>query len=89
MGEKPYTELTYYLYSFDVCLIPFKVLDLTNATNPVKLYEYLCAGKPVVADRQLDKYICAVGVRTHGTHEYFRHGGILQYVLRNMMKEAA
>jgi GT2 family glycosyltransferase len=49
VGEKPYTELTYYLYSFDVCLIPFKVLDLTNATNPVKLYEYLCAGKPVVA----------------------------------------
>jgi len=49
LGEKPYGELTHYLYAFDVCLIPFKVVDLTRATNPVKVYEYLCAGKPVVA----------------------------------------
>ncbi|MSP00084.1 MAG: glycosyltransferase [Acetobacteraceae bacterium] len=49
LGEKPYHELTRYLYSFDVCLIPFKIVDLTRATNPVKIYEYLCAGKPVVA----------------------------------------
>jgi GT2 family glycosyltransferase/glycosyltransferase involved in cell wall biosynthesis len=49
LGEKPYDELTHYLYAFDVCLIPFKVVDLTRATNPVKVYEYLCAGKPVVA----------------------------------------
>ena len=44
LGEKPYAELTHYLYAFDVCLIPFKVVDLTRATNPVKVYEYLCAG---------------------------------------------
>jgi GT2 family glycosyltransferase/glycosyltransferase involved in cell wall biosynthesis len=49
LGEKPYVELTHYLYAFDVCLIPFKLTDLTRATNPVKIYEYLCAGKPVVA----------------------------------------
>jgi GT2 family glycosyltransferase/glycosyltransferase involved in cell wall biosynthesis len=49
LGEKPYAELTHYLYAFDVCLIPFKLTDLTRATNPVKVYEYLCAGKPVVA----------------------------------------
>ncbi len=49
LGEKPYAELTHYLYAFDVCIIPFKLVDLTRATNPVKVYEYLCAGKPVVA----------------------------------------
>ncbi len=49
LGEKPYADLTHYLYAFDVCLIPFKLMDLTRATNPVKVYEYLCAGKPVVA----------------------------------------
>ena len=49
LGEKPYSELTHYLYSFDVCIIPFKLVDLIKATNPVKLYEYLCAGKPIVA----------------------------------------
>ena len=48
-GEVPYNKLPHYLYSFDVCMLPFKVVPLTLATNPVKTYEYLSAGKPVVA----------------------------------------
>lgn len=48
-GEKPYAELPAYLHAFDVCLLPFKVIPLTLATNPVKVYEYLSAGKPVVS----------------------------------------
>ncbi|MBD8049726.1 glycosyltransferase [Limnohabitans radicicola] len=47
-GEKKYTELPGWLARFDVCLIPFKINQLTLATNPVKVYEYLSAGKPVV-----------------------------------------
>jgi GT2 family glycosyltransferase/SAM-dependent methyltransferase/glycosyltransferase involved in cell wall biosynthesis len=47
-GEVPYRELPFYLYAFDVCLLPFQVTQLTLATNPVKVYEYLAAGKPVV-----------------------------------------
>jgi GT2 family glycosyltransferase/glycosyltransferase involved in cell wall biosynthesis len=49
LGELPYKSLPAYLHGFDICLIPFKLIPLTMATNPVKLYEYLCAGKPVVA----------------------------------------
>ncbi|MZQ83733.1 glycosyltransferase [Paenibacillus sp. 5J-6] len=48
-GEKPYTQLPQYLNCFDVCIIPFLVNNLTLATNPVKIYEYLAAGKPVVS----------------------------------------
>lgn len=48
-GEVPYGTLPYWLHGFDVCLLPFKVLPLTLATNPVKVYEYLAAGKPVVS----------------------------------------
>ena len=47
-GEVPYVTLPFYLHAFDVCLLPFKVIPLTLATNPVKVYEYLAAGKPVV-----------------------------------------
>lgn len=47
-GEVPYAALPFYLHAFDVCLLPFKVTPLTLATNPVKVYEYLAAGKPVV-----------------------------------------
>ncbi len=48
-GEQPYDVLPAYLHAFDVCTIPFRLNDLTEATNPVKFYEYLSAGKPVVA----------------------------------------
>jgi GT2 family glycosyltransferase/glycosyltransferase involved in cell wall biosynthesis len=49
LGEIPYSELPEHLHHFDVCIIPFKKIPLTDATNPVKLFEYLSAGKPVVA----------------------------------------
>lgn len=49
IGEVPYKDLLGYLSVFDVCIIPFKLVELTLCTNPVKVYEYLAAGKPVVA----------------------------------------
>ena len=50
LGEKSYKELPQYLAGFDVCLIPFDAsTDLIKATNPVKFYEYLSAGKKIVA----------------------------------------
>jgi len=48
LDEKPYAELPAYLAGFDVCTIPFLRIPLTEATNPVKVFEYLSAGKPVV-----------------------------------------
>ena len=40
-----------YLADFDVCLIPFDTsTDLIKATNPVKFYEYLSAGKKIAAN---------------------------------------
>ncbi len=49
VGEMPYVDLPFWVHAFDVCLLPFKRNALTNATNPVKVYEYLAAGKPVVS----------------------------------------
>jgi len=49
LPEKPYDALPAYLHAFDVCIIPFKRTPLTEATNPVKLFEFLSAGKAVVA----------------------------------------
>ncbi len=49
LPEKSYAALPAYLHAFDVCIIPFKRTPLTEATNPVKLFEFLSAGKAVVA----------------------------------------
>jgi GT2 family glycosyltransferase/glycosyltransferase involved in cell wall biosynthesis len=49
LGHKPYAEIPAYLAAFDVCTIPFVLNEVTKATDPVKLYEYLSQGKPVVA----------------------------------------
>ncbi len=48
-GEVPYAELDRRLAGFDACIIPFRLGPLTEATNPVKVYEMLASGKPVVA----------------------------------------
>lgn len=51
LGEKPYSDIPAYLSYFNVGIIPFKKCSLTHATNPVKMFEYLSAGKPVVSTR--------------------------------------
>jgi glycosyltransferase involved in cell wall biosynthesis len=49
LGRKSYASLPNYLKGLDLTLIPFKINELTLGVNPVKLYEYLAAGKPVVS----------------------------------------
>jgi GT2 family glycosyltransferase/glycosyltransferase involved in cell wall biosynthesis len=73
VGEVAYAELPYWLYGFDVCLLPFKVIPLTLATNPVKVYEYLSAGKPVVSVDLPELSQFEGLVRLAGDHEGFLH----------------
>lgn len=49
LGRKPYDDIPSYLQQFDVCIIPFKVNELTLSVNPLKVYEYLAGGKPIVS----------------------------------------
>lgn len=49
LGLKPHRELPGYIRNFDIGVIPFRLNPVTLAANPIKAYEYLAAGKPVVA----------------------------------------
>jgi len=49
LGYKAYDELPQYLQNSTVCIIPFLINPITVATNPIKMYEYLAAGCPVVS----------------------------------------
>ncbi|GEM_PF-339379 len=46
---KPYTELYRYSRFFDVAILPFNINTLTLHSHPLKILEYLSAGRPVVS----------------------------------------
>ena len=52
LGLRPQAELPAYLARFDVCLNPFRAGDLARDVSPLKFYEYLATGKPVVSTSQ-------------------------------------
>lgn len=75
LGERAFADLPRYLKAFDVCLIPFRQNQSTRGTLPMKFFEYLAAGKPVVATdlptlaefrayfypaRNLDEFVAAI-----------------------------
>ena len=43
------TALPTYLKGFDACLIPYVLTENKQLADPLKLYEYLAAGKPVIS----------------------------------------
>ncbi|MBN9519679.1 glycosyltransferase [bacterium] len=69
LGKRPYESLPGYAKRFDACLIPYRPGDWSFHANPIKLREYLAAGKPVVATAtpQAEKFADVVEVaRTRG-----------------------
>lgn len=49
LGPRPYKDLPGYIKSFDVAMIPVTLNDYTHAMFPMKLFEYLAAGKRIVS----------------------------------------
>ncbi len=49
LGPRAHHEAPAYLQYCDLGLIPFHLNELTEAVNPIKYYEYLACGLPVVA----------------------------------------
>jgi GT2 family glycosyltransferase/glycosyltransferase involved in cell wall biosynthesis len=70
-GEVPYADLPQLAHQFDVCIIPFHVNELTLNTNPVKVYEYLSMGKPVVSVRLPELELLSDVVQLADTPEEF------------------
>lgn len=48
-GSVPYADLPGYMQAFDVCITPHVVSSFTESLNPIKLWEYLAAGLPIVS----------------------------------------
>jgi polysaccharide pyruvyl transferase CsaB len=71
LGQQPYEHMPRYLYHFDTCIIPFKNNPITDATDPVKVYEYLSGGKPVVSVALPELDYCSDYISIAGDREDF------------------
>lgn len=49
LPKKPHDEIPFYIAKFDIGIIPFKINSLTQTMNPLKMYEYLAMGLPIVS----------------------------------------
>jgi len=49
LDQQPFNQLPRFLNGADICLIPYVITGMTRYINPLKAYEYLAAGKPVVS----------------------------------------
>lgn len=49
LGSVSYLKLPEMLHTFDCAIIPHKIDAFTHSMNPLKLYEYLAAGVPIVS----------------------------------------
>lgn len=64
-GSVPYRELPAVVKGWEVCFLAYQVNDLTDAIQPLKIKEYLAAGKPVISTpiaeiKRLSKHVVYV-----------------------------
>jgi glycosyltransferase involved in cell wall biosynthesis len=77
LGSRPYEQIPAYMQHADVGLIPFdpdKNSILVNAINPLKLYQYLASGLPVVARSWKELRDIAAPIRLADSREDFVEG---------------
>lgn len=49
LGPKNYYSLPEYIKGFNACILPHKIDNLTDSMDPIKLYDYMATGKPIVS----------------------------------------
>lgn len=71
LGTKPHEEIPAYVHAFDVAIISYRMSDYNRASFPLKFWEFMASGKPVVVSGlpQLEQYRHLIAVA--GTPEEF------------------
>jgi GT2 family glycosyltransferase/glycosyltransferase involved in cell wall biosynthesis len=73
-GAIAYQRLPEVMRAFDVCMTPHRVTPFTESLNPIKLWEYLAAGKPIVSTDVAGFRDYPEHVRIARDHDDFIHG---------------
>jgi len=48
-GFVPYKEVPKFCSLADLCINPFRINDMTDRVSPVKIFDFLSCGKPILA----------------------------------------
>lgn len=70
LGPRDYKILKNYAKKCDILTIPFKINDITRATSPVKVFEYMALNKPIVTT-DMDECRKYNSILIGKTHEEF------------------
>jgi glycosyltransferase involved in cell wall biosynthesis len=71
IGRVPYSMLPTYMTGIDVFINPYKQDDIAESCSPLKVFEYLAAGKPVVSVPMREVMRFAPHVRIAGDYRQF------------------
>lgn len=82
LGPQPYAYVPSFVQAFDVCWVPFSQDAISLAANPVKIYEYLALGKPVVSTPVADTAVFAGLVRIGES------AGRVEELIRDALRDA-
>ena len=74
LGRKEIDQVPHYVQAFDVCLIPYRVNEHSENVSPLKLYDYMAAGKSIVTTDfpAADRFRDVVRIADSG-EEFTRH----------------
>ncbi len=70
-GQRPYSQIPRYLARFDVCLNPYRNDGVAKSASPLKLYEYLASGKPIVSSDMPEAHRLSSVVQIAATKDEF------------------
>jgi len=81
LGQKDYKVLPNYIKAFDVCIIPYLNSEYTAGCFPLKFFEFMATGKPIVISGlpALEEYDGLVKI-AHSKEEFSR---LVQMVLKS------
>ncbi len=72
LGPRPYETLPGYASRCDVLLVPFRRGEVSDAASPVKLFEYMALGKPIVAGDAAECRRCRSVLIARDARDYVR-----------------
>jgi len=87
LGRVPYKNIPTLCANFDVCMLQWKMDDWIRACNPLKMFEYMASGKPIVSVpiEEVKKYDDLISI-TETKEEFCR---AIEWELQNDTPERA